>query len=58
MTYVFYSKLDSNCEIIGRVIATSLNEARTLISGTKKLAENVIDDLFVIKKLDDYENNI
>jgi hypothetical protein len=58
MTYVFYSKLDSNCEIIGRVIATSLNEARTLISGTKKLSENVIDDLFVIKKLDDYENNI
>jgi len=58
MTYVFYSKLDSNREIIGRVIATSLNEARTLISGTKKLSENVIDDLFVIKKLDDYENNI
>ena len=58
MTYVFYFKLDSNCEIIGRVIATSLNEARTLISGTKKLSENIIDDLFVIKKLDDYENNI
>ncbi len=58
MTYVFYSKLDINREVIGRVMATSLNEARALVSGIKALPENVVDDLFVIETLDDHENRI
>lgn len=56
--YIYYSKLDSNCEIIGRVMATSLDEARELVSLSKKIVVNLIDDLFVIKRLDDYENSI
>jgi hypothetical protein len=58
MTYVFYSKLDANREVIGRVMATSLNEARTLISERKALSENLIDELYVIKTLEDHENSI
>jgi hypothetical protein len=58
MTYVFYSKLDSKCEIIGRVMATSLNEARAMISEIKALSEDLIDDLFVIKELNSHENDI
>ena len=58
MTYVFYSKLDNTQEIIGRVMATSLNEARELISERKALSERIIDELYVIKTLVDYENNI
>ena len=58
MTYVFYSKLDSNCEVIGRVMATSLNEARELISERKALSEEIIDELYVIETLEDHENHI
>ncbi len=58
MTYVFYSKLDSNREVIGRVMATSLNEAREMISERKALSEKLIDELYVIETLEDHENNI
>jgi len=58
MTYVFYSKLDSNREVIGRVMATSLNEARELISERKALSEEIIDELYVIETLEDHENHI
>jgi hypothetical protein len=58
MTYVFYSKLDSNREIIGRVMATSLNEAREMISERKALSEILIDELYVIETLEDHENHI
>ena len=58
MTYVFYSKVDAKREIIGRVMATSLNEARLMISERKALSENLIDELYVIETLDDHENNI
>lgn len=58
MTYVFYSKLDSNREVIGRVMATSLNEARAMISEIKALSEEIVNDLFVIETLDDHENRI
>ena len=34
--YIYYYKLDSDCEPIGRVMATSLDEARELISEKKK----------------------
>jgi hypothetical protein len=58
MIYVFYFKNDSKREPIGRVQATSLDEARDLISEMKALSEKLVDDLFVIKKLDDHENGI
>jgi hypothetical protein len=58
MTYVFYSKLDSNREVIGRVMATSLNEAREMISERKALSEKLIDELYVIETLEDHENHI
>lgn len=47
--YIFYYKLDSSCEPIGRVMATSLDDARKQISLIKNLAEDLIDDLFVIQ---------
>ena len=58
MIYVFYYKTDSEREPIGRVMATSLGEAREMISEMKALSEDLIDDLFIIKKLEDHENNI
>ena len=58
MIYVFYFKNDNKREAIGRVQATSLDEARNLISKRKALSENLVDDLFVIKKLEDHENGI
>ena len=58
MIYVFYFKNDSKREPIGRVQAKSLDEARDLISEMKALSEKLVDDLFVIKKLDDHENGI
>jgi hypothetical protein len=58
MTYVFYSKLDSKREVIGRVMASSLNEAREMVSELKALSEDLVDDLFVIETLDDHENRI
>lgn len=58
MTYVFYSKLDSKREVIGRVMASSLTEAREMVSELKALSEDLVDDLFVIETLDDHENRI
>lgn len=58
MTYVFYSKWDSKREVIGRVVATSLNEACTMISAIKALSEDVVNDLFIIETLKDHENRI
>lgn len=58
MVYVFYYKNDSKREPLGRVQATSLDEARNLVSEMKALSEEIVDDLFVIKKLEDHENNI
>jgi hypothetical protein len=58
MIYVFYYKTDSDREPIGRVMATSLDEAREMISEVKALSEDLIDKLFIIKKLEDHENNI
>jgi hypothetical protein len=58
MIYIFHYKSDSKCEPIGRVMATSLDEAREMISEMKALSENIIDELFVIKELADHENRI
>jgi hypothetical protein len=58
MIYIFHYKSDTKCEPISRVMATSLDEAREMISEMKALSEDLIDDLFIIKKLEDHENNI
>lgn len=58
MIYIFHYKSDTKCEPIGRVMATSLDEAREMISERKALSEKLIDELFVIKELNDHENNI
>ena len=58
MIYIFHYKSDTKCEPIGRVMATSLDEAREMISGIKTLSEDIIDELFVIKRLEDHENHI
>ena len=55
-TYVYYSKLDINCEPIGRVMATGLDEARNIIMEIKRLPYQVVIDLFEIKVL--HENDI
>ena len=55
MIYVYHYKND--IEIIGRVMATSLDDARNQISIIKQLTVNLIDELFVIKTLEDHENN-
>ena len=56
--YIYYFKNDTKCEALGRVIATSVDEARELISERKALNVNLISDLFVIKKLENHENII
>ena len=57
-TYVYYYKVDSSCEPIGRVMATSLYEALNYVMKIKQLSEETVTDLFEIKKLDTYENNL
>jgi hypothetical protein len=57
-SYVFFYKKDSTCEPIGRVMAMDLHEAREMITQIKQLPENVIDELFEIKKVSSDENNI
>jgi hypothetical protein len=39
-------------------MATSLDEAREMISEMKALSEDLIDELFVIKRLNDHEDDI
>ena len=58
MIYIFHYKSDTKCEPIGRVMATSLDEAREMISEIKALSEDIIDELFVIKRLEDHEDDI
>ena len=58
MIYIFHYKSDTKCEPIGRVMATSLDEAREMISEMKALSEELIDELFLIKRLDDHEDSI
>lgn len=56
-TYVYFFKTDDTCEIIGRVKATSLREARSFIAIQKRLSKDKIDELFVIQELS-HENYI
>lgn len=57
-TYVYFYKNDTTYEAIGRVKATSLDEARDYVVHIKQLSKQQIDDLFVIKRAQDHENNI
>jgi len=54
-TYIYSYRRDSSNEPIGRVLATSLFEARVNISKVKRLDIDLIDELFRIKKIDDHE---
>jgi hypothetical protein len=49
--YVYFYKSDSTNEVIGRVMATSLDEAREFIKQVKQLSIQDIDNLFEIKEL-------
>ena len=57
-TYTYAYKTDSKHEVIGRVKATGLYEAREQISEIKQLSIAAIDELFVIKKEDGHGNKI
>lgn len=57
-TYTYAYKTDSKHEVIGRVKATGLYEAREQISEIKQLSVAAIDELFVIKKEDGHGNKI
>lgn len=57
-TYTYAYKTDSKHEVIGRVKATGLYEAREQISKIKQLSVAAIDELFVIKKEDDHGNEV
>jgi len=55
--YIYYYKLDSNREPIGRVMATSLDDARIQISFIKRLPVNDIEQLFNIEIVGDRHGN-
>lgn len=57
-TYTYSYRSDSKHEIIGRVKATSLYEAREQVALIKQLNIADIDDLFVIKKEGGHENEV
>jgi len=54
-TFTYSYRKDSSNEPIGRVLATSLFEARGMISKIKRLDIDLVDDLFKIKKISDHE---
>jgi len=56
-TYVYFYKSDSTNEIIGRVMATSLYEAREFIKQVKQLSIEDVDKLFEIKELPYEQSN-
>jgi hypothetical protein len=58
MTFIYYYHADSTKEAIGRVTATSLDTAREQIALIKQLDVDLIDDLFVIERLNSHENSI
>ena len=54
-TYVYLFRNDSSNEPIGRVQATGLLDARRKVSLVKRLDIDLVDNLYIIKKLSDYE---
>ena len=57
-TYTYAHRLDSKQEIIGRVKATGLFEAREQIAHIKQLTVDVIESLFVIEKEEDHGKQV
>ncbi len=55
-TYVYIFRNDSSNEVIGRVQASGMLDARRKVSVIKRLDIDLIDNLYIIKKLSDYEN--
>ena len=49
--YVYYYQNDVTGEAIGRVLATSLDEAREYIMQIKQLSEQAVSELFIIKQV-------
>lgn len=58
MIFVYYYQADSTKEAIGRVQASSMDEARELVALSKKIDVKLIDELFVIESIDRHENSI
>ena len=54
-TYVYLFLNDSSNEPIGRVQATGLLDARRKVSLVKRLDIDLVDNLYIIKKLSDHE---
>jgi RecB family endonuclease NucS len=57
-TYVYYYKSDSSEEVIGRLIANDLNEARETLAEIKKLSIDNVVNLFEIKQIRNNEDFI
>tara|TARA_R110000796_G_scaffold177579_1_gene294400 strand:+ start:1270 stop:1467 length:198 start_codon:yes stop_codon:yes gene_type:complete len=53
--YVYLFRNDSSLEPIGRVQATGLLDARRKVGIIKKLDIDLVDHLYIIKKLSDHE---
>lgn len=54
-TYTYSYRSDSSDEPIGRVQATGLLDARRKVSLVKRLDIDLVDNLYIIKKLSDHE---
>lgn len=54
-TYVYLFRNDSSNEAIGRVQATGLLDARRKVGLIKRLDIDLVDNLYIIKKLSDHE---
>lgn len=57
-TYVYYYKSDSSEEVIGRMVANDLNEARETLAEIKKLSIDNVVNLFEIKQIRNNEDFI
>ena len=57
-TYVYYYKSDSSKEVIGRVNANNLDEARAIVMEIKRLTYDAVTSLFEIKQVRNHENSI
>ncbi len=53
--YVYSYRNDASNEPIGRVQATGLLDARRKVSLVKRLDIDLVDNLYIIKKLSDHE---
>lgn len=57
-TYVYYYKSDSSKEVIGRVNANNLDEARAMVMEIKRLPYDAVTSLFEIKQVRNDEISI